>query len=293
MTATETTTTTIPFLDVRALNASIGEQLWLAVSEVAEQCDFIGGSAITAFETEWARYCEVKHAIGVANGTDALELALQALGIGAGDEVIVPTNTFIATAEAVSRTGAVPVFVDVDPCTLLITADGIRAAITSRTAAVAVVHLYGQIPDMDAIGRVASDYGIALVEDAAQAHGATWLGRKAGSFGAVGCFSFYPGKNLGAWGDAGAVVTNDDAIASRVRMAANHGATEARSTCTPGSGATVGSTLCKRPCSRRSLRFLTRGTSRGAHWSRTTGACSRGPACSSWLRQPARAASIT
>ena len=223
MTAAPETTTTVPFLDVRALNASIAVELSAAVSEVTGHCDFIGGSAITAFETEWARYCGVEHAVGVANGTDALELGLLALGIGAGDEVIVPANTFIATAEAVSRTRATPVFVDVDPGTLLITTDAIRSAITPRTAAVAVVHLYGQMPDMDAIGRLASHYGIAVVEDAAQAHGATWLGQRAGSFGAVGCFSFFPGKNLGAWGDAGAVVTNNGAVANRVRTAANHG----------------------------------------------------------------------
>jgi dTDP-4-amino-4,6-dideoxygalactose transaminase len=159
----------------------------------------------------------------VANGTDALHLTLRALGIGAGDEVVVPTNTFVATAEAVVLAGATPRFADVDPGTLLLTADSLQAALTPRTQAVIVVHLYGQVPDMDAIGRVAASAGLVVVEDAAQAHGATWRGRPAGSLGRAGCFSFYPGKNLGAAGDAGAIVTDDPVVAERLRSLRDHG----------------------------------------------------------------------
>jgi dTDP-4-amino-4,6-dideoxygalactose transaminase len=150
-------------------------------------------------------------------------LALTGLGIGAGDEVIIPASTFVATAAAVAAAGATPIFVDVDPATLLMTASAVEAAITSRTAAVIVVHLYGQPADMDSIRRVAAAAGIAVVEDAAQAHGATWNGQRAGALGDIGCFSFYPGKNLGAFGDAGAVVTNDPALAARIRSISNHG----------------------------------------------------------------------
>jgi dTDP-4-amino-4,6-dideoxygalactose transaminase len=162
-------------------------------------------------------------AVGLASGTAALELSLRALDIGPGDEVILPTNTFIATASAVANVGATPVFVDVDPASLLMTAGDVSAALSPRTAAVIAVHLYGQPADMDALGEVARRAGIVVIEDAAQAHGATWNGRRAGGLSTVGCFSFYPGKNLGAYGDAGAIVTNDAALADRVRSLANHG----------------------------------------------------------------------
>src|SRR5262249_55117468 len=161
--------------------------------------------------------------VGVGSGTAALELTLSALGLGRGDEVIVPANTFIATAAAVAAVGARVVFVDVDPSTLLITAEILKQAITGRTAAVIAVHLFGQPADMDSVARVASSAGIAVVEDAAQAHGACWRGKKAGSLSHAGCFSFYPAKNLGAFGDAGAVVTNDLALAERIRSLSNHG----------------------------------------------------------------------
>jgi dTDP-4-amino-4,6-dideoxygalactose transaminase len=183
----------------------------------------VGGEAVEDFERQWASYCRVPEAVGVGSGTDALLLALMALGIGVGDEVIVPANTFVASAEAVVLTGATPVFADVSPDTLLLTSAQLEQAITTRTAAVIVVHLYGQMPDMDAMNRCASRAGIVLIEDAAQAHGASWSGRPAGSIGRVGCFSFYPSKNLGAFGDAGAVVTADAGLAERIRSLRDHG----------------------------------------------------------------------
>ena len=213
----------IPFLDLQAMHAELLDQLDGAWHEVSRTAGFIGGAAVERFEADWASYCGTRHAVGVSDGTAALELSLMALGIGRGDEVILPANTFIATAEAVVAAGAVPVFVDVDPATLLMTAEAVAAACTPRTAAVIAVHLYGQPADMDAIGRVAERAGIVVLEDAAQAHGATWQGRRAGSLGKVGCFSFYPGKNLGAFGDAGGVVTDDPGLAERVRSLANHG----------------------------------------------------------------------
>jgi dTDP-4-amino-4,6-dideoxygalactose transaminase len=184
---------------------------------------FIGGEAVEEFEQAWAGYCGAGHAVGVGNGTDALQLTLMALGIGPGDEVIVPSNTFVASAEAVVLAGATPRFADVSPRTLLLTASDLEAAITPRTRAVIVVHLYGQMPDMDALSRTAGRAGIVIIEDAAQAHGATWRGRRAGSIGQAGCFSFYPGKNLGAFGDAGAVVTNDADLAKLIRTLRDHG----------------------------------------------------------------------
>jgi len=184
---------------------------------------FIGGSPVTSFEREWAAYCGADHAVGVANGTDALQLSLTALGIGAGDEVVVPANTFIATAAAVVRAGATPRFADVSDDTLLVTPRTLAEAITPRTRAVIVVHLFGQVPDMNGLLAVAGQAGIAVIEDAAQAHGAEWRGRRAGSFGEAACFSFYPGKNLGAFGDAGAVVTSRPELADRIRSLANHG----------------------------------------------------------------------
>lgn len=213
----------IAFLDLAALHTPLREEFDKAWDKTLTGSGFIGGPAITAFEERWAQYCDVDHCIGVANGTDALELVLAGLGIGPGDEVIVPANTFVATAEAVVTVGAIPVFVDVDRDTLLITASNIAAAITPNTKAVMVVHLYGQIPDMDSILAVTDAAGVHVVEDSAQAHGATYNGRRAGSFGKAATFSFYPGKNLGALGDGGAVVTNDEALATEIRTLANHG----------------------------------------------------------------------
>jgi dTDP-4-amino-4,6-dideoxygalactose transaminase len=213
----------IPFLDLAAMTREVRGGVDLAWRRVLASGRFVGGEAVEQFEGAWAAYCQVPHALGVANGTDALQLTLTALGIGPGDEVVLPANTFVATAEAVVLAGATPRFADVCPDTLLLTPGCLEAAITSRTRAVIVVHLYGQMPDMDALGRVAARAGLALIEDAAQAHGATWQGRPAGSIGTAGCFSFYPGKNLGAFGDAGAVVTADAGLAARIRVLRDHG----------------------------------------------------------------------
>jgi dTDP-4-amino-4,6-dideoxygalactose transaminase len=184
---------------------------------------FVGGPAVAAFERRFAAFCGTAHAVGTANGTDALHLAFRALGLGPGDEVVVPANTFVATAEAIVLAGAEPRFADVDPETLLLSPETLEAAVTPRTKAVVAVHLYGQVADMPALLLAAGRDGLVVVEDAAQAHGATWQGRPAGSFGAAGCFSFYPGKNLGCFGDAGAVVTDDDDLADRIRSMRDHG----------------------------------------------------------------------
>jgi dTDP-4-amino-4,6-dideoxygalactose transaminase len=212
----------VPFTDLavtRDVRAAI-EHAW---ARLVDSSRFVGGEAVEEFERNWASYCGVPEAVGVGSGTDSLLLTLMALDIGAGDEVVVPASTFVASAEAVVLAGATPVFADVSPDTLLLTATQLEQAITPRTAAVIVVHLYGQIPDMDALSRSASRAGIVLIEDAAQAHGASWRGRPAGSIGRAGCFSFYPSKNLGAFGDAGAVVTADARLAERIRSLRDHG----------------------------------------------------------------------
>jgi dTDP-4-amino-4,6-dideoxygalactose transaminase len=202
-------------------------EVWPEIEQEYMAClldgGYIGGPPVTAFERKWAAYCGADHAVGLANGTDALELCLTALGVGPGDEVVVPANTFIATAAAVVRAGATPRFADVSEDALLMTSCTLAEAITPRTRAVIVVHLYGQMPDMTSIVATARQAGIAVIEDAAQAHGAEWDGRRAGSFGEAACFSFYPAKNLGAFGDAGAVVTSRQELADRIRALANHG----------------------------------------------------------------------
>jgi dTDP-4-amino-4,6-dideoxygalactose transaminase len=213
----------IPFIDLRSMHAEVFDDLDEAWRRVSTSGQFIGGEAVDNFESEWASYCGTKYCVGVGSGTAALELTLSALGLGRGDEVIVPANTFIATAAAVAAVGAKAVFVDVNPSTLLITAESLKQAITKRTAAVIAVHLFGQPADMDSVAQVASSAGIVVIEDAAQAHGACWREKKAGSLSHAGCFSFYPAKNLGAFGDAGAVVTNDFALAERIRSLSNHG----------------------------------------------------------------------
>ncbi|MEM8903372.1 MAG: DegT/DnrJ/EryC1/StrS family aminotransferase [Actinomycetota bacterium] len=213
----------VAFLDLNGLHAEIRDEVDRRWAELVSTSGFIGDPYLGRFEERWAEYCGTTEAIGVANGTDALELILRGLGIGPGDEVIVPTNTFFATPEAVTVVGATPVFVDVDPDSLLVTADHVRAAITPRTAAVMAVHLFGHPVDLTAIAAVCDTAGIALVEDAAQAHGAEWDGRRIGSFGVAAGFSFYPGKNLGAFGDGGAVVTSDAELARDIRTLANHG----------------------------------------------------------------------
>ncbi|MSR05506.1 MAG: DegT/DnrJ/EryC1/StrS family aminotransferase [Gemmatimonadetes bacterium] len=184
---------------------------------------YILGAEVEAFEREFAAYCGVRHAVGLGSGTDALRFALWGLEVGPGDEVIVPAHTAVATIVAVERVGATPVLVDIEPDTYGMSPSGVEAAITPRTAAIVPVHLYGQAANLTAIGAVARSHGVALVEDAAQAHGAKWLGRRVGGFGALGCFSFYPTKNLAALGDGGMVVTDDAALADRVRMLRQYG----------------------------------------------------------------------
>jgi dTDP-4-amino-4,6-dideoxygalactose transaminase len=223
MTVQTATRSMIPFLDLTAMSREVGDKLDDVWREVTGSSTFVGGPLVETFERDWARYCGREAAVGVANGTDAIELILRALGVGEGDEVVVPTNTFVATAEAVVAAGAVPRFADVDGRTLMATPETVAAAITPRTAAVIVVDLFGNMPRMDELARLARARGLAFIEDAAQAHGATWHGTKAGSFGIAASFSFYPGKNLGAFGDAGAVVTDDRELEARIRCLADHG----------------------------------------------------------------------
>ncbi|HET7036996.1 MAG TPA: DegT/DnrJ/EryC1/StrS family aminotransferase [Thermomicrobiaceae bacterium] len=213
----------VPFVDLKAQYASIKDEIDTAMGSVVETCRFVGGSPVEEFEGAFARFCDVRYAVGVGNGTDALELALRALGIGPGDEVITVANTFIATAAAIYAVGAKPVLVDIEPSTYMIDPAQIEAAITPKTRAVIPVHLYGQPADMDPILAICRPRGIAVVEDAAQAHGAEYKGRRIGSIGDVACFSFYPGKNLGAYGDGGAITTNDAAIYERVAKLCDHG----------------------------------------------------------------------
>jgi dTDP-4-amino-4,6-dideoxygalactose transaminase len=216
-------TETVPFTDLSAMTRDVRAAVEPAWANLLASSKFVGGEPVANFEQKWASYCGASEAVGVGSGTDSLLLTLRALDIGVGDEVIVPANTFVASAEAVVLAGATPVFADVSPDTLLLTSAQLEAAVSTRTAAVIVVHLYGQMPDMDALSRSASRAGIVLIEDAAQAHGASWRGRRAGSIGRAGCFSFYPSKNLGAFGDAGAVVTSDIALADRIRSLRDHG----------------------------------------------------------------------
>ncbi|WP_448616158.1 DegT/DnrJ/EryC1/StrS family aminotransferase [Modestobacter sp. URMC 112] len=213
----------VPFADLAPMTQEVRQEVEASFARVLDSGRFIGGEVVERFEHDWAAYCRTRQAVGVGNGTDALQLALRGLGIGPGDEVVVPANSFVATVEAVVLAGATPRFADVAPDSLLMSAATLEAALTPRTRAVIVVHLYGQVADMDAVGRVAAASGLVVVEDAAQAHGATWRGRPAGSLGHAGCFSFYPGKNLGAFGDAGAVVTDDEHLARRIRSMRDHG----------------------------------------------------------------------
>lgn len=194
-----------------------------AIEQVINSCYFVGGPEVRAFEEEFAAYCEVGGCVGVGNGTDAIYLALRALGIGKGDEVITVSHTFIATAEGITLTGAKPVFIDIKQDTMLMDPSLIEPAITSQTRAIIPVHLYGQTCEMDTITKIARRHNLKVVEDAAQAHGARWKGKRAGSMGDVAAFSFYPGKNLGAYGDAGGIVSSDEDLIKRLRTIANHG----------------------------------------------------------------------
>jgi dTDP-4-amino-4,6-dideoxygalactose transaminase len=213
----------IPFYDLAGMTREVQHEILTEWNGLLKSGQFVGGPAVARFEEEWAEFCGTRFAIGVANGTDALHLTLRALGIGRGDEVIVPANTFVATVEAVVLAGAIPRFADVDPGTLLMTSRTLAEAAGPDTRAAIVVHLYGQMPDMDDLGTTAAKLGIELIEDAAQAHGATWGSGRSGSHGVAGCFSFYPGKNLGAFGDAGAIVTSDERLADGLRALRDHG----------------------------------------------------------------------
>jgi len=215
--------TAVPFLDLGAAYRELKPEIDAAVARVLESGRYIGGEAVEAFERDFAAYCDAKYCVGVGNGLDALTLALRALDIGAGDEVIVPSNTYIATWLAVSAVGATPVPVEPDLATYNIDPALIEAAITPNTRAILPVHLYGQPADLDPILDIARRHRLRVVEDAAQAHGARYKGRRIGSHGDVVCWSFYPGKNLGALGDAGAVTANDVELAHRVRRLGNYG----------------------------------------------------------------------
>lgn len=208
----------VPFVDLGRQHAPIVGELRAAFERVLSTSAFILGEEVERFEAELAAYCGVAHCVGVSSGTDAVTLGLMAAGVGSGDEVIVPAHTFVASALAVVHAGATPVFCDVDEGTGLIDLDAAEAALTERTAAVLPVHLYGQVCDMDAVGSFARRRGLLVLEDAAQAHGATHAGARAGSFGDAAAFSFYPSKNLGALGDGGAICTDDAAVAERARL---------------------------------------------------------------------------
>ena len=216
----------IPLVGLFDQYQTIQPEIDAAIKNIITSSAFVGGQEVRHFEQEFAAYCDAKACVGVGNGTDALYLTLRALGIGPGDEVITVAHTFIATSEAISSTGAMPVFIDVTEDTMLMDPALIETAITPRTKAIVPVHLYGQSCDMDAIMEIARRHGLKVVEDAAQAHGGRWRGQRVGSIGDAATFSFYPGKNLGAFGDAGAVVSQDEALIEQIRMIANHGRLE-------------------------------------------------------------------
>ncbi len=213
----------VPMVDLKAQYARIREDVERAVLDVLASSQYIKGDEVARFEQEFAAWCGAAQAVGVANGTDALTVALRAYGVGPGDEVVTVANTFIATGEAILLNGARPVFVDVDPVTCTMDPAQVERAITPRTKLILPVHLYGHPADMPAIGAIAARHGLPVLEDAAQAHGAEIGGRRAGALGHAACFSFYPGKNLGAYGDAGAVVSSDAAFLDKVARIANHG----------------------------------------------------------------------
>jgi dTDP-4-amino-4,6-dideoxygalactose transaminase len=216
----------VPFVDLAAQYATIAEEIDEAISKVLRRTDFILGQDVGLFEQEFAAFCETEYAVGVDSGTSALELALRAYGIGPGDEVVTAANTFIATALAISYTGATPVLVDVDPQTYTMDVTRLEGAITDRTRAIIPVHLYGHPADMDPIMEIAQRYGLVVIEDACQAHGAKYKGKRVGSLGHTAAFSFYPAKNLGAYGDGGTVVTGDKRVAESLRTLRDYGQRE-------------------------------------------------------------------
>ena len=213
----------VPFIDLKTQNRALKSEILPVWEKILDSADFIGGAHVTSFEKEFTKACGVDHAVAVSSGTDALRFILLALDLREGDEVITVPNTFIATTEAVSQAGGTIVFVDVDPGTYNIDPSKIEAAITSRTKGIIPVHLYGQAADMDPVLAIAQKYGLWVVEDACQAHLAEYKGRKTGSIGLAGAFSFYPGKNMGACGEGGAITTNDSGIADKILMLRDHG----------------------------------------------------------------------
>lgn len=224
----------VPFADLRALHAPLRAEFAGVLERVLDNNSFILGPEVQRFENAFARYIGTEHCVAVANGTVALQLSLLGLGIGPGDEVITAANTFIATAEAISAVGARPVFVDVDPLYYNLDCDAVARAITPKTRAVIPVHLYGQSADMDPLLTLAQEHGLSVIEDACQAHGGEYKGRKAGSLGVMSCFSFYPGKNLGALGEGGAVLCNNPELAQRLRMLRDHGSLKKYEHLVPG-----------------------------------------------------------
>lgn len=213
----------VPFVDLSIQHSEIDPPLASLIESVLDRGDFILGEDVSGFEQEFARYCGVSHAIGVDSGTSALELALRGLGLGPGDEVITAANTFIATVLAIVHAGCTPILVDVDPDTYLMDVEATRAAITARTAALLPVHLYGQPADMDPLNALAAEHDLVVIEDASQAHGAMYRGRRTGSLAQIAAFSLYPAKNLGAVGDAGVVVTSDPDLAETIKLLRNYG----------------------------------------------------------------------
>src|ERR1044071_4581903 len=213
----------VPFLILRAPHDLLRSEINAAIQEVIDNNAFAGGPFVTKFEEDFAKFCDAKYSIGVGNGTDALWFILLALGVGPGDEVITTPGTFMATAEAISFCGAKPVFVDIEESTYNLDPEKIEKAITKKTKAIMPVHLFGQMADMDPILEIARKHGLPVVEDACQAHGAEYKGRKAGSVSDIGCFSFYPGKNLGALGEAGAATTNNLELKRKIDVLRDHG----------------------------------------------------------------------
>ena len=213
---------TVPYLDLRAQYRSLRSEVLSAFEEICESTSFVQGRATSEFEAKFAAYCGVDHCVSLNSGTSALHLALRCLNVGPGDEVVTVSMTFIATAWAISYVGATPVFVDIDPVRRTLNPDNLEAAITSRTKAIIPVHLYGMPAEMDRIMAIAERHGLPVIEDAAQAHGARYRGKRVGQFGQIACFSFYPTKNLGAYGEGGALITNDASIAHRARSLRDH-----------------------------------------------------------------------
>jgi dTDP-4-amino-4,6-dideoxygalactose transaminase len=219
----KTATMSVPYFDLKAQYGLMRDEILEALDRVCQNASFILGDEVERFEQAFAKYCEVKHCVALNSGTSALHLALLAGGIGAGDEVITTSNTFIATAEAIVYTGATPVFVDIHPGTANLDPERIEAAITERTRAIIPVHLYGRPANWDSIQEIAEGHRLLLIEDASQAHGARYAGKRVGGFGHAAAFSFYPGKNLGAYGEGGALTTNDDGVAAIARSLRSHG----------------------------------------------------------------------